>query len=201
MKYKILIILLGIYFCYMQKTKYYNMFPRFPICSPRVFPIAPRFNLICFAQNPPLLTYIAGPKEKALYLLIESSIVGGELPWFQLFFVMGQSNLGLIFCHSARQGRAASKAMPCKRGDSCTHLMQRGEQCCLWTTFEVHMNPLWTFELPINKHGFQPLWTAFELHMNPLWTFKPPMNKHGFWHYPKRELVLRTRLSSIMGLQ
>jgi len=126
---------------------------------------------------------------------------GGELPWFQLFFVMGQSNLGLIFCHSARQGRAASKAMPCKRGDSCAHLMQRGEQCCLWTTFEVHMNPLWTFELPINKHGFQPLWTAFELHMNPLWTFKPPMNKHGFWHYPKRELVLRTRLSSIMGLQ
>jgi hypothetical protein len=36
----------------------------FPICSlsfqcfsPRVFPIAPRFNPICFAQSPPLLTY------------------------------------------------------------------------------------------------------------------------------------------------
>jgi hypothetical protein len=34
----------------------------FPICSPRLFPIAPRFNPICFAQNPPLLTYIAGTK-------------------------------------------------------------------------------------------------------------------------------------------
>ncbi len=59
----------------MHKTKSYNMSPRFPMCSPRVFPIAPRFNLICFAQNPPLLTYMAGPKGKALYLSIESSIV------------------------------------------------------------------------------------------------------------------------------
>jgi hypothetical protein len=49
---------------------------RFPMCSPRVFPIAPRFNPICFAQSPPLLTYIGGPKGKALYLYIESSILG-----------------------------------------------------------------------------------------------------------------------------
>jgi hypothetical protein len=33
-------------------------------CVPqRVFPIAPRFNPICFAQSPLLLTYIGGPKE------------------------------------------------------------------------------------------------------------------------------------------
>jgi len=33
----------------------------FPMCSPRVFPLAPN-NPICFAQIPPLLTYIGGPK-------------------------------------------------------------------------------------------------------------------------------------------
>jgi hypothetical protein len=61
-----------------------NMFPssskwvpiRFPICSPRVFPIAPHFNPMGFAQSPPLLTYIGGPKGEALHLSIESSILG-----------------------------------------------------------------------------------------------------------------------------
>ncbi len=47
---------------------------RFPMCSPWVFPIALCFNLICFAQSPPLLTYIGGPKGEALHLSIESSI-------------------------------------------------------------------------------------------------------------------------------
>ncbi len=51
-----------------------NMFPRFPLCFPRVFPI--HFNPICFAQSPPLLTYIGGPKGKALHLSIESFILG-----------------------------------------------------------------------------------------------------------------------------
>jgi hypothetical protein len=41
-----------------------------------VFPIAPRFNPICFAQRPPLLTYIAGLKGKALHLSIGYSIFG-----------------------------------------------------------------------------------------------------------------------------
>ncbi len=45
-----------------------------PKCSSRVFPIAPRFNLICFAQSPPLLAYIGGPKREALHLSIKSSI-------------------------------------------------------------------------------------------------------------------------------
>jgi hypothetical protein len=41
----------------------------FPMCSPRVFPIAPHFNPTCFAQSPPLLTYVGGPKgEEALQL-------------------------------------------------------------------------------------------------------------------------------------
>jgi hypothetical protein len=30
------------------------------MCSPKVFPIALNIKPICFAQNPPLLTYIAG---------------------------------------------------------------------------------------------------------------------------------------------
>jgi hypothetical protein len=38
-----------------------------PICSPRAFSIAPRFNPICFAHSPPLLTCICGPKKEALY--------------------------------------------------------------------------------------------------------------------------------------
>jgi hypothetical protein len=45
----------------------------FPMCSLKVFPIAPCFNPICFAQSPPLLTYIGGPKEETLHLSIESS--------------------------------------------------------------------------------------------------------------------------------
>jgi hypothetical protein len=45
------------------------------MCSPRVFPIAPRFNPICFAQSPPLLTYITGPKGEAIHHS-ESSILG-----------------------------------------------------------------------------------------------------------------------------
>jgi hypothetical protein len=44
------------------------------MCSPWVFPIAPCFNPICFAQSPPLLTYIGGPKGEALHLSIESSV-------------------------------------------------------------------------------------------------------------------------------
>jgi hypothetical protein len=58
-----------------------NMFPKFQMCSPRVFLIASGFNPICFAQNPPHLTYIHEPKGKALHLAIESSILG-ELPEF-----------------------------------------------------------------------------------------------------------------------
>jgi hypothetical protein len=35
------------------------MFPfKFPMFSSRVFPIAPCFNPICFAQSPHILTYI-----------------------------------------------------------------------------------------------------------------------------------------------
>jgi hypothetical protein len=43
---------------------------------PRVFPIEPRFNPICFAQSPPLLTYIGGPKGEVFYLSMESSTLG-----------------------------------------------------------------------------------------------------------------------------
>ncbi len=40
----------------------------FPMCSPKVFPIAPHFIRVCFAQSPPLLTYLGGPKGEALHL-------------------------------------------------------------------------------------------------------------------------------------
>jgi hypothetical protein len=114
-------------------------------------------------------------------------------------------------------GRAGQHQKPClvKEGFLYSFNAKGWAVLPLKTTFEVHMNPLWTFEPPMNKHGFQPpmnctwtlyeplnhpwtsmvfnpRWTIFELHMNPIWTFEPPMNKHGFWHYPKRELVLRT---------
>jgi hypothetical protein len=39
-----------------------KLFPKFSICSPRVFPIAADFKPIYFAQNPPLLTHISGIK-------------------------------------------------------------------------------------------------------------------------------------------
>jgi hypothetical protein len=50
---------------------------KFPMCSPRVFPIAPRLNPLCFAQSPLPFTYIGGPKGEVLHLSIESSILGG----------------------------------------------------------------------------------------------------------------------------
>jgi len=53
-----------------------NIFLKFPLCSPRVFPIVPCFDPICFAQNPPLLTYLGGPKGDTLHLSLESSILG-----------------------------------------------------------------------------------------------------------------------------
>ncbi len=54
-------------------------------------PIAPRFNPICFAHSLPLVTYIVGPKGKALHLLIKCFIFG-TLNSFNVFFVMSQLN-------------------------------------------------------------------------------------------------------------
>ncbi len=69
-----------------------KMFRRLLIRSPRVFPITPRFNPIYFAQSPPFLTFIAGPKGEALHRSIESSILG-SLHSFNFFFVMGPIKL------------------------------------------------------------------------------------------------------------
>jgi len=44
----------------MGSHEIHIMFLLFPMCSPRVFPIASRFNPIWFAQSPPLLTYTGG---------------------------------------------------------------------------------------------------------------------------------------------
>ncbi len=55
-----------------------NVFSKFPMCSSRVFPIAPFFNPICFAQSPPLLTYIVWAK-------------GEGTPSFHKIFYLGKS--------------------------------------------------------------------------------------------------------------
>ncbi len=68
-----------------------NIFHRFPICSSMVFPITPHFNPICFAQSPPLLTYIPGPKGEALHLSLESPTLG-SLHSFN-FFLNGPTKL------------------------------------------------------------------------------------------------------------
>ncbi len=86
---------------FIKKSFVPTMFPsssqcvpiRFPMCSPRVFPIAPRYNPICFAQSPPIFTYIGGPNGKAILLSIESSSLGASIvPTFICFLVIGQWN-------------------------------------------------------------------------------------------------------------
>ncbi len=64
----------------------------FPMCFPRVFPIAPGFNPRCFAQSPPLLTCIDGPKGEAIYHSIESFYFG-EPPIVSTFFCNGPIKL------------------------------------------------------------------------------------------------------------
>ncbi len=64
-------------------------FCSFLFCShqvPNMFPIITlHFNPFCFAQSPPLLTYIAGPKGETHYLSIESFTLG-RLHSFNIFF-------------------------------------------------------------------------------------------------------------------
>ncbi len=64
----------------------------FPMRFPRVFQIEPRFNPICFAQSPPLLPHIPGPKGRAFYLSMDSSSLG-RLHNSNMFFFCD----GLIF--------------------------------------------------------------------------------------------------------
>jgi hypothetical protein len=84
-----------IFFFFFFSHQVPNMFPRFPMCSPRVFPIAPRFNPICFAQSLPLLTYIGGAKGEPFHLSIESSILG-KLHSFNLFFLWWVNQIGSL---------------------------------------------------------------------------------------------------------
>jgi hypothetical protein len=97
------------------KRFFFFIFPLFPTCSLQVpngfssssqyvflgshcvpqgvFPIAPRFKPLCFAQSPPLLIYIGGPKEEALHhLSIESFILGSVHSFHFFFLVISQSN-------------------------------------------------------------------------------------------------------------
>jgi hypothetical protein len=55
---------------------------------------------IRFAQSPPLLTYIAGPKGETLHLSIESSILG-SLHSFNFFF-FGDGPIKLAHCNKRK---------------------------------------------------------------------------------------------------
>jgi hypothetical protein len=62
------------------------------MCSPRVFPIAPHFNHICFAESPPLLTYRkAGHSIFPLKLLYR-----GSLHSFNFFFLLWANQIGSL---------------------------------------------------------------------------------------------------------
>jgi len=76
-----------------------TMFTRFSMCSSRVFPVAPCFNPICFAQSPPLLSYIAAPKGEAPHNSIESSTLE-SLHNFNFIFCDGLINMLLVFLPS-----------------------------------------------------------------------------------------------------
>jgi len=59
------------------------------MCSLRVFPVAPGFHLLCFAQSHPLPHLYRWAKGDALHLSIESSILG-SLHSFNFVFVMSR---------------------------------------------------------------------------------------------------------------
>ncbi len=65
----------------MSSHQVFNVFPK-------VFPIAPGFNPICFAQSRPLLTYIGGPIGN-----------GGAPSFYRIFYVGGVSIVSLFFFH------------------------------------------------------------------------------------------------------
>jgi len=71
-----------------------NMFLSSSHQVPNVFPLAPRFNPICFAQSPPLLTYIGGQKGEALHLSRESLFLG-SLHSFN-FFLRWANQIGSL---------------------------------------------------------------------------------------------------------
>ncbi len=66
---------------------------RFPMCSPRVFPIAPCFNPICFAQSSPLLTYVGGPKVEA-FIFPQNLLFG--VAWIVSIFLQWANQIGSL---------------------------------------------------------------------------------------------------------
>jgi hypothetical protein len=65
--------------CYLQVPSEFPSGSQSSQCVPKGVPNSFSLYPICFAQSPPLLTYIAGPKGEALHPSIESFILG-ELP-------------------------------------------------------------------------------------------------------------------------
>jgi hypothetical protein len=63
-----------------------KLLPKFSMCTSRVFPITPSIKPICFAQNPPLLTYIVevfvargnSPSKKNWWTLLRRKISSNQ---------------------------------------------------------------------------------------------------------------------------
>jgi hypothetical protein len=73
---------------------------------PNKFPIALQFDQIWCAQSCLLLTYIGGPKGKALYLHIETSIISilGKFPKFQFScFLFGDGRIKVAHSHKRKK--------------------------------------------------------------------------------------------------
>jgi hypothetical protein len=62
---------------------------------PKGVPNSTHFNPICFAQSPPLLTYIGGPKGKAFLQIYVESFILGSLHNFS-FSLQGVNQIGKL---------------------------------------------------------------------------------------------------------
>jgi hypothetical protein len=76
-------------------------FPNFSMHCPRVFPIAPHFCPIWFAQSSSLLiTYRDGPKGEVLHLHVETSIFEDFQSLRVFFLIIGQSKWLVVLINS-----------------------------------------------------------------------------------------------------
>jgi len=79
----------GFFFHELLMCSYHvpKLFPKFSMCSSRVFPITPNIKPICFAQNLPLFTYIVkvfvargnSPSEKLWWIFLKREISSSQL--------------------------------------------------------------------------------------------------------------------------
>jgi hypothetical protein len=68
----------------------------FSMCSQRVFPIAPCFNTICFAERPPLLTYVGG--QMGRHFIFPKNLLFGGASIISTFFSFCNGPIKLAHC-------------------------------------------------------------------------------------------------------